>query len=269
MENRIKISDFVKLTGSTLKTIIYYHKIGLLPEPARSSGGYRLYGPADLNRMRFITHLKSLGMDLPHIKNILGDVQNDRTLRQVLQSLRIDLLSEMKTLEERVAKIDTLLTEDTVLLDEDTFGSPSFQMITEILGPDQMGNYAQTCPEIFDQHQKLYGLLDDFQWGEDYQEAFRDLAEYFKAHPEQHQITLDYGVRLARVAQLPEDDPAVEELARESAEFIKSIPLLKEILCKQTGPQMPLENLYNEMVAVVLSPAQIKFNQLFQQYLYQ
>jgi len=33
VKNRIKISDFVKLTGSTLKTIIYYHKIGLLPEP--------------------------------------------------------------------------------------------------------------------------------------------------------------------------------------------------------------------------------------------
>ena len=43
MENRIKISDFAKLTGSTLKTIIYYHKIGLLQEPQRSPGGYRLY----------------------------------------------------------------------------------------------------------------------------------------------------------------------------------------------------------------------------------
>jgi len=240
----------------------------LLPEPERSQGGYRLYGPAELNRMRFIKHLKSLGLDLQHIKDILGDVHNDRTLRQVLQSLRMDLLSEVKTLEERVEKIDTLLAEDTVLLDEDTFESPSFQMITEILGPDQMEKYARHCPEIFDQHQKLYGILDDFQWGEDYRETFRALAEYFKAHPEQHQISLNYGVRLARVAQLPEDDPEIEFLARESAEFIKSIPLLKEILCKQTGPKKPLENLYNEMVAVVLPSAQIKFNQLFQQYLY-
>lgn len=268
MENRIKISDFVKLTGSTLKTVKYYHKIGLLPEPERSQGGYRLYGPAELNRMRFIKHLKSLGLDLQHIKDILGDVHIDRTLRQVLQSLRMDLLSEVKTLEERVEKIDTLLAEDTVLLDEDTFGSPSFQKITEILGPDQMEKYARTCPEIFDQHQKLYSILDDFQWGEDYRETFRALAEYFKAHPEQHQISLDYGVRLARVAQLPEDDPEIEVLARESADFIKSIPLLKEILCKQTGPKKPLENLYSEMVAVVLSSAQIKFNQLLQQYLY-
>ena len=141
----------------------------------------------------------------------------------------------MKTLEERVAKIDTLLGEDALLLDEDSFDSPSFQMITEILGADQIEKYAQTCPEIYDQHRKLYGILDDFQWGEDYRETFRALAEYFKTHPEQYQISLDSGVRLARLAQLPEDDPEIEALARESAAFIKSMPLVKRAIMQPAG----------------------------------
>ena len=88
MKTRIKISNFVKLTGSTLKTIIYYHKIGLLLEPERSPGGYRLYGAGELTRMQFIKHLKSLGLDLKRIKEILGDKHNDKTLREVLESLR-------------------------------------------------------------------------------------------------------------------------------------------------------------------------------------
>lgn len=267
MENRIKISDFAKLTGSTLKTIIYYHKIGLLQEPERSPGGYRLYGPSELVRMRLIKHLKSLGLDLKRIKLILGDIHNHRTLREVLQSLRVELLNEKKSLEERVAKIETLLSEETGLLDEDVLGSPSFQMITEILGPDRIDKYARTCPEILDQQRKLFGILDDFQWGEDYQETFRGLAEYFQAHPQQYQIALDFGVRLARLGQLPEDDPEIEVLARESAEFIKSIPQLKELLCNQPGIKKPLESLYNEMVAGVLSPARIKHKQLVEQYL--
>lgn len=267
MENRIKISDFAKLTGSTLKTIIYYHKIGLLQEPERSPAGYRLYGPAELTRMRLIKRLKSLGLDLNRIKEILGDSQSPTTLREVLQFLRAELLSEKKSLEERVAKIETLLSEDTVQLNEDSFGSPSFQMITEILGPDQIEKYAQTCPEIFDQHRKLYGIMDDFQWGEDYRGNFRALAEYFKAHPEQYQTSLDYGVRFTRLAQLPEDDPEVEALARESAEFIKSIPQLREMLCNQPGIKKPLEGLYNNMVSGVISPAQMKHMHLFQQYL--
>jgi len=86
--NKIKISDLIKLTESTLKTVNYYHKIGLLPEPERSAGGYRLYGPAELNRMRLIKYLKSLGLDLKHIKEIMGEVKKPRTSRELLQSLR-------------------------------------------------------------------------------------------------------------------------------------------------------------------------------------
>ena len=267
MENRIKIGDFVKLTGSTLKTVLYYHKIGLLQEPERSPGGYRLYGPAELTRMQLIKHLKNLGLDLKRIKEILGDIHDHKTLREVLQSLQAELLSEKRSLEERIVKIENLLSEDTVLLEEDSFASPSFEATTEILGPDQIEKYARTCPELFGQQRKVFSILDHFQWGEDYQETFRALAEFFKEHPQQYQISLDYGVRLARLAQLSEDNPEVEALAWETAEFIKSIPQLMEILGRQSGIKKPLASLYNDMVAKVISPAQVKHGQLLQQYL--
>jgi DNA-binding transcriptional MerR regulator len=267
LENKIKIGDFVQLSGSTLKTIMYYHKIGLLQEPERSPGGYRLYGPSELSRMRLIKHLKSLGLDLKRVKDILGDIHNLKTLREVLQSLRVELLCEIKILGERVGKIEELLNEETVRLKEDAIKSPSFQMITEMLGTDQMTEYARTCPEIFDQHRKVFGILDDFQWGEDYRETFRALAEYFDGHPQLYQVALDYGKRLARLAHLPEDDPEIEMLARDSTELIKNTPLLESILCNQSGPKKPFESLYNNMVAGVLSPAQMKYKQLFEQYL--
>ena len=267
MKNQIKISDFVKLTGSTLKTVLYYHKIGLLQEPERSLGGYRLYGPAELTRMQVIKHLKGLGFDLKRIKEILGDIHNHKTLREVLHSLQKELLIEKKSFEERITKIEKLLTEDSALLGEDSYASPSFQMMMDILGPDQIEKYAQTCPELFDQQRKVYSILDDFQWGEDHQETFRDLAEFFKTHPKEYQISIDYGVRLTRLAHLSEDDPEVEALARESAAFIKRIPQLMELLGKQTGIKMPLESLYNDMVANVISPAQVKHGQLLKQYL--
>ncbi|MZP31030.1 MerR family transcriptional regulator [Heliobacterium undosum] len=267
MKNRIKISDFVKLTGSTLKTIIYYHKIGLLPEPERSAGGYRLYGAAELTRMQFIKHLKSLGLDLKRIKEILGDKHSDKTLREVLESLRMNLLSEKKSLEERLEQIELLLSEDKVILDEDIYHSPSFQMITEILKPEQVANYQQTCPELFDQQRKVFGLLDDFQWGEDHRDTFRALAEHFQAHPEQYQMALDLGVRLSNLSHLSEDDPEIEMLARESTDFIKSVPQLRALLCNQQGIKRPLTSLYNDMAANVLSPARMKHMQLFQKYL--
>jgi DNA-binding transcriptional MerR regulator len=263
-DNRIKISDFAKLTGSTLKTILYYHKIGLLQEPERSPGGYRLYGPEELTRMRFIKYLKSIGLDLKHIKEVLGDIHNHGTLREILQSLRVELLNEKKSLEERVAKIETLLSEEMAQLDDSSCSSASFQMITEILGPEQVEQYMQTCPKLFGQQRKIFGLLDNFQWG-DYQETFQALAEYFKTHPGQYQIALDYGKRLAELAHMAEDDPEIEILAREAAEFIKNTPLLKDLLYNKSA--LPLEGLWNEMAGSILSPAQMKHKQLIQRYL--
>lgn len=267
MSNRIKISDFVKLTGTTLKTIKYYHKIGLLQEPERTPGGYRLYGPAELSRMQVIKHLKSLGLNLKSIKKILGDIYNPKTLREALQSLRADLLREKKSLEERMEKIDSLLNEETVMLEGDVCNSDSFQMISDILGPQQIANYERISPELFNQQRKVFGILDDFQWGEDYQENFRALADYFNAHPEQYQIALDFRLRLAKLSHLPEDSPEIETLARESAEFIKSIPELRKLLCNKPGIKKPLESLYHDMAANVLSPARIKHMKLLQKYL--
>lgn len=265
--NKLKVSEFVKLTGTTLKTVNYYHKIGLLPEPERSEAGYRLYGPAELNRMRLIKHLKSLGLDLKHIKEMLGDVKDPSSSREVLQSLRRDLLQDIKTLEERAARIDALLEANASRLDEDTFDSPSLQMTAEILGAEQIEAYARAYPEIYDEHRKLHGILDDFQWGEDYKQTFSNLARFFKEHPDEYRVSLDYAQRLRRISDLAEDDPEIDLFAREAAELIKSMPMLKETLFKQQPMKEPLEGVYAQLVADVLSPARVRFNKLLQKYL--
>lgn len=267
MNNQIKIGDFVKLTRSTLKTVLYYHKIGLLQEPKRSSSGYRLYGAKELDRMRMIKHLKDLGLDLKQIKEILGDTKNQNNLSDVLKSLHAELLKEKKNIEDQLSKIEILLKQQTVLLEKASFESEAFQMVMEILEPVQFKNYVKASPELFEQQRNIFGIIEDFQWGEDYKESFRAIAGYFKLHPEQYQIALEFGKRLARLKEMSEEDPEVEILAREGAEFIKSIPSLKEMLYDKSGFGITYENLFNEMAKGVLSPAQMKHKQLIQKYL--
>lgn len=267
VENRIKIGDFVKLTGCTLKAINYYHKIGLLPEPQRSTGGYRLYGPADLNRLRLIKRLKALGMDLKQIKEILGDLPNPRNSREVLESLRLELLNEIKTLEERLAKIDSLLSENPLHLDKDIFDSPSFQMMSDILGGEQIEKYARTSPEIFEQHRKLYGIMDDFQWGMEYENSFRALAEYFQTHSEQYRLALELGARWQELSHVSEDDPRIEAFARESAALVKGMSAVRELYQAAPGMENSFEGLFQEMVTGVLTPAQIKYREYFKKFL--
>jgi DNA-binding transcriptional MerR regulator len=266
--NKLKIGDFIKLTGSTLKTINYYHKIGLLAEPERSAGGYRLYGTAELNRMRFIKRLKSLGLDLKQIKEISGDLPNPKTSREVFESLRNELLTEIRTREERLAKIDAILNEEDLQLEEDIFDSSSFEMITEILEADQLEKYSQACPEIYEQHRRLYGIVDDFQWDEGHQENFRTLAEYFKTHPEQYQVALDLGARWQEISHLDEDDPRIEAFARESVAMVNTMSPVKELYLTNPGVKQPLQSVFQEMVAGVLTPAQIRYQYFFKKLLF-
>jgi len=46
----IRIGELAQRTGCEVVTIRYYEKEGLLPEPARSSGNYRLPGVNYLGR---------------------------------------------------------------------------------------------------------------------------------------------------------------------------------------------------------------------------
>lgn len=265
--SKLKVSEFVKLTGTTLKTVNYYQRIGLLPEPERSPAGYRLYGLTELHRMRLIKRLKSLGFDLKHIKGMVGDLQEPGNSREFLESLRGDLLEDIKTLEARVAKIDILLGADASPLDEGRIDPPSFQRMAEILGSDQTEKYSQASPELYAQHRKLHGVIDDFQWGEDYRQTYSSLAQFFKEHPQEYQVSLEYGARLNRIGDLDPDDPEINIFAREAAELIQSMPLLKAILFKPKPIQEPLGGVYKQMVADVLPPARIRFNQLLQKYL--
>ena len=54
------------------KTIRYYEEIGLLPQPERTSAGYRLYGPEDRERLDFIIKARAIGLALDEIAQVLA-----------------------------------------------------------------------------------------------------------------------------------------------------------------------------------------------------
>jgi Cd(II)/Pb(II)-responsive transcriptional regulator len=71
MSNSLKIGAVAKRTGCLVETIRYYEREGLLLEPARSEGNYRLYKDIHLERLQFIRHCRSLDMTLEEIRDLL------------------------------------------------------------------------------------------------------------------------------------------------------------------------------------------------------
>ena len=102
----IKIGELAKRTGATVETIRYYEKEGLLPEPSRSTGNYRLYNELHMERLQFILHCRTLDMTLDEVQVLLqywdepdkncGNVNNllDAHIRTV--EIRMHELEQLK-----------------------------------------------------------------------------------------------------------------------------------------------------------------------------
>ena len=71
MSNSLKIGELARRTGCLVETIRYYEREGLLLEPARSEGNYRLYTDIHVERLQFIRHCRVLDMTLQEIRNLL------------------------------------------------------------------------------------------------------------------------------------------------------------------------------------------------------
>ncbi len=67
----LSIGRLGERAGVNIETIRYYERIGLLPEPARSLAGYRLYAEDHLRRLRFIRRGRDLGFSIEAIRTLL------------------------------------------------------------------------------------------------------------------------------------------------------------------------------------------------------
>jgi Cd(II)/Pb(II)-responsive transcriptional regulator len=67
----MKIGELSAASATPVETIRYYEREGLLPAPARSDGGFRLYDAAQLERLQFIRHCRGLDMSLDEVRTLL------------------------------------------------------------------------------------------------------------------------------------------------------------------------------------------------------
>ena len=61
------VKALADLAGVTPRTLRWYDRIGLLKPLRTTEAGYRLYGPAQLDRLQDILFYRELGLDLASI----------------------------------------------------------------------------------------------------------------------------------------------------------------------------------------------------------
>lgn len=106
------IGEASRQSGVTIETIRYYERAGLVPHPARSAAGRRLYDGAGIARLRFVKRCRDLGFSIPEIRTLLalsnepgaacGDVKaiGEHHLREVR-----DKIADLTRLEAALADL--------------------------------------------------------------------------------------------------------------------------------------------------------------------
>ena len=115
MTEAFTIGDVARHTGLPAKTIRFYEEQGIIPPPARTASGYRLYGPTDLRRLRLVRQAtKLLGLPLTEVKTLVeqafssscADFADQFLARIRVQSAEID--RRIVELEHLRTDLDTL-----------------------------------------------------------------------------------------------------------------------------------------------------------------
>ncbi len=96
------VKDTAGRVGLPSRTLRYYDRIGLV-SPPRTEAGYRVYGPADEGRLRFVRQAKTLGFSLEEIRALIAAAERG-CCSEVLPEVE-------RLLDEKIAAIDVQVDE--------------------------------------------------------------------------------------------------------------------------------------------------------------
>ncbi len=154
MTRMIQIGEVARSLGLNPKTIRYYEEIGLLPEPQRTEGGYRVYTQAEVERIDFIRRARALELSLDEVREILGfRDQGEAPCPYVLHMLD----EKVKEIERRISglrelqrELRALRTQAAALPPEKLAARGAVCHIIENRRLEDMGNFQRIANEEAD-----------------------------------------------------------------------------------------------------------------------
>jgi MerR family transcriptional regulator, copper efflux regulator len=144
MTDQFTIGQLAQQTGVPIRTIRFYEAEGVLPQPARSLSGYRLYSPIDARRLRLARNAKRLGLTLPQVKTLVAEAFQGEC--QDYGELMLGTLTrQQEAIDHQIAQLQALKAELATVEQEirhDVAHCPPGQQVqdcTACAGIDQKG----------------------------------------------------------------------------------------------------------------------------------
>ncbi len=110
-EKQLRIGEFARLAGVTVRTVRYYEELGLLGSGERQGSEHRRYTERDLLYLRRIQQLKSYDLTLGEIREITELAEADPSGERRRVRLLARYREKLREAEARRAKLDQYLQE--------------------------------------------------------------------------------------------------------------------------------------------------------------
>lgn len=149
MEEHLTVGRLAEMAGVTIRTLHHYDEIGLVTPSGRTAGGYRVYAPADVDRLRQVLTYRRLGFGLRQIAELVDDPGVDAVAH--LRRQRELLMGQRDQADAMVAAIDKELEARKMGLQL----TPEEQL--EIFGTDKVGG------EWADEARERWGETDEYR----------------------------------------------------------------------------------------------------------
>jgi len=96
------VKDTAARVGLPSRTLRYYDSVGLV-SPPRTAAGYRIYGPEDEGKLRFVRRARTLGFSLQQIRELIAVAERGSCSELVPEVERL--------VDDKLAAIDAQLAE--------------------------------------------------------------------------------------------------------------------------------------------------------------
>ncbi len=172
----MKIGEFAKRSGVTVKTLLHYDKIGLLQPSLKTQAGYRIYCDEDFIKLQQIITLKFIGLSLEEIKQLTNEKN---------QNIENIISVQTRALEEKKKHIETVIT--ALNKAEKQIQNNSFLEVQQLIDIIKITNMETRAKQRFNDASKQY-VTDSYHWRSKTAELINELIK-----PNINDIVLDLG----------------------------------------------------------------------------
>lgn len=213
----MRIGELAAIAGVSTRTVRHYHRVGLLPEPARQANGYREYGLRDAVALARVRRLTELGLSLDEVRDALAD-DAGKDLHEILAELDADLGRQQEAIARRRARLAELLerAESGGGLPAEGPVSPELAAIFDDMARVAAGRDGLESAMAARERELLAFL--EASAGQGHREWLLAMTRALSSDPEAMARAYEIYARLDGLADAEPDDPRIEDVARAVAD---------------------------------------------------